>query len=126
MDTDTPESREPSEADTDLSAAVVALSRFLDSDGMEATIADDGRSVRVSKADDSYRVSLDGVEGEGPPPFPTGGSGREDPCCNTTGEFMMKWIASYMVQPVSQGGVVSSVNLLIPASFRQSLITLMN
>jgi hypothetical protein len=39
---------------------------------------------------------------------------------------MMKWIASYMVQPVSQGGVVSSVYLLIPASFRQSLITLMN
>jgi hypothetical protein len=65
-DTDTPESREPSEADTDLSAAVVALSRFLDSDGMEATIADDRRSVRVTKADDSYRVSLDGVEGEGP------------------------------------------------------------
>jgi hypothetical protein len=63
---DTPESRETTEADTDLSAAVVALSRFLDSDGMEATIADDGQSVRVTKADDSYQVSLDGVEGGGP------------------------------------------------------------
>jgi hypothetical protein len=48
------------------SAAVVALSRFLNSDGMDATIADDGQSVRVSKADDSYRVSLAGVEGDGP------------------------------------------------------------
>jgi hypothetical protein len=63
---DTTESRETPEADTDLSAAVVALSRFLDSDGMEATIADDGESVRVAKADDNYRVSLDGVEGDGP------------------------------------------------------------
>ena len=65
-ETNTPESRGPSEADTDLSAAVVALSRFLDSAGMEATIADDGQSVRVTKADDSYHVSLDGVEGDGP------------------------------------------------------------
>jgi hypothetical protein len=64
--TDTSESRESSEADTDLSAAVVALSRFLGRDGMEATIADDGQSVRVTKADNSYRVSLDGVEGDGP------------------------------------------------------------
>ena len=63
--TDTPESREPSEADTDLSAAVVALFRFLDSDGMDTTVADDGQSVRVSTQDESYRVSLDGVEGDG-------------------------------------------------------------
>jgi hypothetical protein len=41
-DADSAESREATEADTDLSTAVVALSRFLDSDGMEATIADDG------------------------------------------------------------------------------------
>jgi hypothetical protein len=55
------------EADTNPSAAIVALSRFLESDGMEATIADDGQSVRVSKADDSYRVNLgSGVEGDGP------------------------------------------------------------
>jgi hypothetical protein len=43
----------------------VALSRFLESNGIEAAIADDGQSVRVSQADD-YRVSLDGVEGDGP------------------------------------------------------------
>jgi hypothetical protein len=65
-DTDTTDSRETTEADTDLSAAIVALSRFLESDGLEVTIADDGQSVRVSKVDDSYRVSLDGVEGDGP------------------------------------------------------------
>ena len=64
--TDTPESREPSEADTDFSAAIVALSRFLGRDGMEATVADDGQSVCVTTRDDSYRVSLDGVEGDGP------------------------------------------------------------
>jgi hypothetical protein len=64
--TDTPESREPSEADTDLSAAIVALSRFLGRDGMEATVADDGQSVCVTTRDDSYRVSFDGVEGDGP------------------------------------------------------------
>jgi hypothetical protein len=63
---DTSESRETTEADTDLSAAVVALSRFLGSDGMDATIADDGQSVRITKTDDSYRVSLAGVEGDGP------------------------------------------------------------
>jgi hypothetical protein len=33
---------------------------------MEVTIADDGQSVRVSRTDDSYRVSLDGIEGDGP------------------------------------------------------------
>jgi hypothetical protein len=65
-ETDTAKSRTTTQADTDLSAAVVALSRFLDRDGMEATVADDGQSVCVSKADDSYRVSLAGVEGDGP------------------------------------------------------------
>jgi hypothetical protein len=66
-DTDTPESREIPEDDRDPSAGIVALSRFLNGDGIEATIADDGQSVRVSKADDSYRVSLaSGVEGDGP------------------------------------------------------------
>jgi hypothetical protein len=33
---------------------------------MDAVIADDGQSVRVSAAGDSYRVSLAGVEGDGP------------------------------------------------------------
>jgi hypothetical protein len=33
---------------------------------MDAAIADNRQSVRVTKADDSYRVSLDGVEGDGP------------------------------------------------------------
>jgi hypothetical protein len=65
-DTDAPESRETPETDTDPSVAVVALSRFLNSDGMDAAIADDGQSVRVSKADASYRVSLDGIKGDGP------------------------------------------------------------
>jgi hypothetical protein len=66
-ETDTPERRETTEDGTDFSAAVVALSRFLDRDGMEAAIADDGQSVRVSKADDSYWVSpANGVEGDGP------------------------------------------------------------
>jgi hypothetical protein len=66
-DTDTTESRETTQPDDgDLSAAIVALSRFLNTDGMDTTIADDGQSVRVSKADDSYRVNLDGVEGDGP------------------------------------------------------------
>jgi hypothetical protein len=67
-DTDTPDSRETTGTDAgmDLSAAIVALSRFLDTDGMDAAIADDGQSVRVTKADDNYRVSLDGVEGDGP------------------------------------------------------------
>jgi hypothetical protein len=63
---DTTESRETTEADTVPSAVLVALQRYLKSDGMDTTIADDGQSVRVSKADDSYRVSLDGVEGDGP------------------------------------------------------------
>jgi hypothetical protein len=63
---DTTESQETTEADNNLSAAVVALSRYLDSDGMDGTIADDGRSVRVTNAEHSYRVSLDGVEGDGP------------------------------------------------------------
>jgi hypothetical protein len=63
---DTIESRETTEADTDPSAALVALQRYLKSDGMNAGIADDGQSVRVTKAADSYRVSLDGVEGDGP------------------------------------------------------------
>jgi hypothetical protein len=66
VELDTPESRETTET-SDSSAAIVALSRFLNSDGMEATIAADGQSVRVTKADDSYRVSLaSGVEGDGP------------------------------------------------------------
>jgi hypothetical protein len=61
------ETTSASPADADPSAAVVALSRFLNSDGMDAAIAADGQSVRVTKADDSYRVSLDsGVEGDGP------------------------------------------------------------
>jgi hypothetical protein len=65
-DTDATESREATDADTDPSAALVALQRYLKSDGMDTTIADDGQSVRVSKADNSYRVSLDtGVEGDG-------------------------------------------------------------
>jgi hypothetical protein len=51
------------------SAAIVALSRYLNSDGMEATIADDGQSVRVTTADASYRVSLDRAEGDGPHRF---------------------------------------------------------
>jgi hypothetical protein len=64
---DTTESRETTEADTDPSAALVALQRYLKSDGMNAGITDDGQSVRVMKADDSYRVSLaSGVEGDGP------------------------------------------------------------
>jgi hypothetical protein len=63
---DTTESRETPEADTAPSAALVALQRYLKSDGMSAGIADDGQSVRVTNADDSYRVSLDGVEGDGP------------------------------------------------------------
>jgi hypothetical protein len=62
---ETPDSQETTEADTDFSAAIVALSRFLEKDGVDATIADDGQSVRV-EADDGYRVSLDGVEGDGP------------------------------------------------------------
>jgi hypothetical protein len=69
-DTDPAEDRETpadeTDASTDLSAAVVALSRYLDTDGMDTAIADDGQSVHVSQADDSYRVSLDGVEGDGP------------------------------------------------------------
>lgn len=63
---DATESQETTEADNNLSAAVVALSRYLDTDGMDATIANDGQSVRVANADHSYRVNLDGVEGDGP------------------------------------------------------------
>lgn len=66
-ETDTTESREAPEADTDPSAAIVALQRYLESDGMEAEITDDGESVRATKAGESYRVNVEGVlEGDGP------------------------------------------------------------
>jgi hypothetical protein len=66
-DTDATDNSQTPDTDKDLSAALVALSRFLENDGMEATIADDGQSVCVRKVNDSYRVSLDsGVEGDGP------------------------------------------------------------
>ncbi|EMA55355.1 hypothetical protein [Halococcus thailandensis] len=54
------------DASSDPSAALVALQRYLETSGMDTTIADDGKSVRVTKANESYRVSLDGVEGDGP------------------------------------------------------------
>lgn len=63
---DAADSRETTDTDRNPSPAIVVLSRFLNEDGMTATVADDGNSVGVSKADNSYCVSLDGVEGNGP------------------------------------------------------------
>lgn len=61
---------------TRTSPAVMTLSRFLESDVVDATIADDGQSVHVTKAADSYRTSLDTESrGLGPPSDPTRGSG---------------------------------------------------
>jgi hypothetical protein len=52
------------------SAAIVALQRYLESDGMEADIASDGQSVRATKEGESYRVNVEGVlEGDGPHRF---------------------------------------------------------
>lgn len=49
------------------SAALVALQRYLEINGMDVTIAADGDSVRVTTTDDSYRISFDGgVKGDGP------------------------------------------------------------
>jgi hypothetical protein len=55
------------ESTAEPSAAIVALHRYLESDGMEADIASDGQSVRATKEGESYRVNVEGVlEGDGP------------------------------------------------------------
>jgi hypothetical protein len=65
QDRETPD--DDTDTSTDLSGAIVALSRYLDTDGMDTAIADDGQSVHVTNAKHSYRVSLaSGVEGDGP------------------------------------------------------------
>lgn len=64
-DKSTPSGDPDTDTASDPSAALVALQRYLETNGIDAAIAADGRSVRVTKADESYRVSLDGVEGDG-------------------------------------------------------------
>jgi hypothetical protein len=55
------------ESTAEPTAAIVALQRYLESDGMEADIASNGQSVRVTKEGESYCVNVEGVlEGDGP------------------------------------------------------------
>jgi hypothetical protein len=55
------------ESTAEPTAAIVALQRYLESDGMQAEITDDGQAVRATKEGESYRVNVEGVlEGDGP------------------------------------------------------------